>query len=83
MDAKRAQSQAQDSKGSLRKAGDYFGEVKQEIKRITWTSKEELRVYTKIVVGATFSLGLMIYGVDVFIRSVLAGLSNMVHWIAG
>ncbi len=87
MDAKKRQSSKQDAKGSdkgsLRKAAGFFGEVKNEIQRITWTNKQELRVYTKIVVGATFSLGIMIYGIDLFIRSMLMGLSNIVHWIAG
>ena len=41
-----------------RKVGNFFGDVKAELRRITWTSKEELQVYTKIVVGATFALGL-------------------------
>ncbi len=67
----------------MQRTASFFGEVKKEIQRISWTGKAELRSYTKIVVGATFTLGIMIYGIDLFVRSALVGLGNIVHWIAG
>ncbi|NGX57278.1 MAG: Protein translocase subunit SecE [Chlamydiae bacterium] len=83
MDTKKGQSSASESVGFFRNIARFFGDVKQEIQKITWTNKEELRVYTKIVVGATFVLGLGIYAVDVILRTSLDGLSNIIHWIAG
>lgn len=65
------------------KAGEFIGEVKGELKRIHWTSKEELKVYTRIVVIATFMLGMSIYVVDLLLRSSLAGLSAIMRLITG
>jgi len=83
MDAKKRQKSSDSSQGLLKSFLNFLAEVKQEIQKITWTSKEELRVYTKIVVGATFLLGLGIYAIDLFIRSTFDALSVIIHWIAG
>ncbi len=48
---------------------DFIGAIKAELKRITWTSPEELKTYTKIVVGATFFFGMGIYFMDLFIQA--------------
>ncbi len=56
------------------KAIDFIGDVKAELKKINWTSPEELQVYTKIVVGMTFFLGLGIYATDLVIQTFLSGL---------
>lgn len=68
---------------SLHQAKEFVGEVKAEIRRINWTSRDELVAYTKIVVAATFLLGMGIYVVDLMIQSSLMGLSTIVHWIWG
>lgn len=49
----------------------FVAEVKSEIGRVTWTSKEELLSYTKIVVLATLFFGMAIYFTDLFIQTVL------------
>lgn len=59
-----------------------FGDVKSEFSKITWTSPEELKLYTKIVVGAALFLGLGIYFVDVMIRFSLSALEAAMRWIA-
>ena len=61
-----------------KKIFDIVGDIKTEFKKITWTSREELRAYTKIVVGATFAFGMSIYAVDLIIQTILASL----NWIA-
>ena len=33
-------------------------ELKEELKKVSWTTKEELKLSTKIVIGATFLFGL-------------------------
>lgn len=63
--------------------GEFLGEVKEEVWRITWPSAEELRTYTQIVVGMTFFLGLGIYCSDLIIQSILNGISVTLRWIAG
>ena len=49
----------------------YFREVQNELKKVTWTSREELIFCTKAVIIATFLFGLTIYVVDLGIRGVL------------
>ncbi len=58
---------------------EYLGEVKTEFKKITWTTQDELKAYTKIVVAATFIFGLVIYGTDLFIQGCL----GMLEWALG
>ena len=50
---------------------DFVGDIKDELKKIRWTSPEELKVYTKIVVGATFIFGMGIYFMDLLIQGLL------------
>lgn len=62
---------------------DFVGEVKAELSRITWTSADELRVYVKVVVGATLAFGIGIYLVDLTVQGVLRGLSVIVRAVIG
>jgi preprotein translocase subunit SecE len=61
----------------------YLQELKNELRQVTWTSKAELALFTKIVVGATFALGLGIYGADLLIKSCLTGFKTLIHLIFG
>lgn len=79
MEAKKVQPAAAkpaDTEVSAGNVVDFVGDVKVELKKISWTSPEELRVYTKIVVAMTFILGLSIYVIDLLIQSVLIGLNH-------
>lgn len=51
------------------------------MKKVSWTSKEELKTCGKIVIGSIFVLGLGIYLIDLFIRLVLSGIGNLVRLI--
>ncbi len=55
--------------------------LKEELKKVSWTSKAELILCTKIVVGATFSLSLAIYVVDLLVRGVVNGFHQIVKLI--
>lgn len=57
------------------RVGEFVGEVKAEIGRITWTTKEELVVSTKVVVLSALFFGMAIYLTDLTIQIVL-GLLN-------
>lgn len=65
------------------KKPSYFRQVQQEIKKISWTSKEELILSTKIVIISTFLFALGIYMADISIRSVFSMISNLVRLITG
>jgi preprotein translocase subunit SecE len=61
---------------------DFLGDVKSEFKKISWTSPEELKTYTKIVVVATFLLGMGIYIMDLAIQFALNALGFLVRLIS-
>ncbi len=61
----------------------YFREVQSELKKVTWTSKEELIFNTKAVIIATVFFGLAIYVIDLAIRGVLDSVGHIVRMIFG
>jgi preprotein translocase subunit SecE len=68
---------------SRKKKSNYFREVQQELKKVTWTTKEELKTCTKIVIGATFMLGFGIYFSDLIIQHSLQLISSIAKYIGG
>lgn len=82
MDLKNTHSTAAD-KASRKKTVEFVGEVKQELKKIDWTSKDELKAYTKIVLVSTFLFGMAIYFIDLIIQSVLNSFSFIVRFFGG
>ena len=46
----------------------FFRQVQEELRKVSWTTKDELKTCTKIVVGSTFLFGLGIYLADLVIR---------------
>lgn len=61
----------------------YFREVQNELKRVTWTSKGELILCTKVVIFATLTFGLAIYGVDLGIRGAIDLAGAFVRMLVG
>jgi len=61
----------------------YFREVKNELRKVTWTSKDELILCTKAVVFATFFFGFAIYLVDLAIHGSLGAVANLFRMIFG
>ena len=87
MDAKKTQqfvaSTAKAAPLAKRKSTEFVDEIKTEFKKVNWTSREELQVYTKLVVGATFVFGMSIYVVDLLIQTFLGGLGMVFRLISG
>ena len=67
----------------FKKAYAFFEDVKSEFWKIQWTEKEELRTSAKIVVVATFVLGMIIYVADLVIQRLLNGLEGIFQWLVG
>ena len=61
----------------------FLRELKQELKKVSWTTKAELIQSTKMVVGATFFLGLGIYLVDLMIKGFLNLVGLLAHLLGG
>jgi len=56
-------------------------ELKEELKKVSWTTKDELKLSTKIVIGATFLFGIGIYLFDLVIKGCLDFVALVVHFI--
>jgi preprotein translocase subunit SecE len=52
------------SKNFLAQARTYFGEVRTEMKRVTWPSKQEIYGITVMVILTTFIFGAYFYATD-------------------
>jgi preprotein translocase subunit SecE len=88
MDAKlnhsRPSSEASAQQASRKKpALSFIQELKDELKKVTWTTKEELKISTKVVIGSTFLFGLGIYLFDLMIKGALDFIALVVHYIFG
>ena len=53
--------------------------MKEEIKKVSWTSREELKNCGKIVIGSIFILGIGIYMIDLCIRLTLDGIKTFMR----
>lgn len=61
----------------------FIGDVKEEFHKISWTTPDDLRTYTKLVVGATFICGMGIYAIDLCIQGSLYLIGSVFHFIFG
>lgn len=61
----------------------FIGELKQELRKVSWTAKEELKLSTKVVIGSIFLFGLGIYLVDLGIKGCLDFIALVVRLIFG
>jgi len=61
---------------------NYFREVQNELKKVSWTTKTELVSCTKIVLGATLVFSIAIYIADLFIKNGLHFINLIFKWIA-
>ena len=61
----------------------FIQEMKDELKKVSWTSKKELKFSTKVVVFSTLFFGIGIYVVDFLIKNGLDSVKAIVHFIFG
>jgi preprotein translocase subunit SecE len=83
MDVKKGRSTSTSKKFEGRKIAAFVGDVKQELKKVEWTNKEELKSYTKIVLVSTIIFGMFIYLVDLSVQGVLNGVNLLVKFFTG
>jgi preprotein translocase subunit SecE len=50
----------------------FLSEVKAELKKVTWPSKEEVRSTTVVVIATTFFFGFYLWGLDLVFSEVLS-----------
>lgn len=83
MDVKKNRSAASASKMDGRKVVNFVGDVKQELKKVEWTGKDELKSYTWIVLVSTLVFGMFIYFIDLIIQGFLGGINLLVKFFGG
>ena len=57
---------------------NFLAGVKEEFRKISWTNREELKVYTKVVILTTFVFGMLVFCTDFFIQNCLDGLDYVI-----
>ncbi len=62
---------------------NFVGDIKVEFKKVSWTEKEELQAYTKIVVASTFAIGVCVFSADVFIQTTLESINILLGMLSG
>jgi preprotein translocase subunit SecE len=80
---KQQEGRAQEAALKKFKLRDWIEQLKREIKTIHWSSMDELRLYTQIVVGATFAFGMGVYLVDLLINGILDTLTWLSRFLIG
>lgn len=61
----------------------YFRQIQQELKKVTWTSKEELILSTKIVLVSTILFSFAIYFTDLILHYIFNSINNIARLIIG
>lgn len=61
----------------------FVKDLKEELKKVSWTSKAELIFCTKVVVWSTIIFGLGIYFIDLLIKGSLELIKMTIHFIFG
>ncbi len=79
----RGESEQTASHVHTKKTQSFLTDIKSEFMKITWTPKEELKTYTKIVVGATFLCGMGVFFMDLLIQTLLSGIETALKLIFG
>ena len=83
METRSTESTASSARTSRRSIFSYMGELKEEMKKVSWTTQEELKFCTKIVVGAVFLFGISIYVADLVIKGALDAVKALSHMVFG
>lgn len=66
-----------------KKVFSFIQDLKAELRKVSWTTKDELIISTKVAIGATFLFGLGIYLIDLVIKGALDFIALIVHFIFG
>ncbi len=78
-EASKAVAKAEKNKkpGFFKRIGNWFGDVKTEMRRVTWPSKEELSQYSVAVIVMLVIFGVLIWLVDTGIVAALVGYTSL------
>lgn len=63
--------------GLVKRATSYFGEVRSEMRRVVWPSREDLKNYTVAVIAILVVFGVAIWLIDSGVVAALIGYSGL------
>ena len=73
-----AKAEKKDKKpGLFHRIGNYLGDVRSEMRRVVWPSKDELRTYSVAIVAMLIVFGVVIWLVDSGIVAALVGFTGL------
>ncbi len=52
----------------------FLGDVRAELKKVTWPTRDELRRATGVIIVFVLAIGLVIWGMDVLLQAILVKL---------
>ena len=61
------------------KAAKFFREMRSELKKVVWPTKEQVLKHTLIVAGCVLVVGLFIWLFDFFASVLITGLIGLAH----
>jgi preprotein translocase SecE subunit len=67
----------------IKKKESFIQGLKNELAKVSWTSKKELKTLTKTVLLSTVFFGLGIYAVDLVIKQCLFGIHALARLVFG
>jgi preprotein translocase subunit SecE len=71
-DGPRSKQKKDEGLSFFQRTAKYFREVRQELKKVAWPSREELATYSIVVFGVSTVLTLIVFGLDwAFNRAVI------------
>ncbi len=75
--AKAAKSEKSGKPGLVKRCTSYFGEVRSEMRRVVWPSRQDLKNYTVAVVAILVLFGVAIWLIDSGVVAALIGYSGL------
>jgi preprotein translocase SecE subunit len=61
----------------------FLQELKDELKKVSWTTQAELKVSVKVVIVSTFLFGFCVYLADLVIKMGLQGIGSLARLLFG
>lgn len=74
---KKPEKKAEKKPGIFRRLFNYLGDVKSEMRRVVWPSKEELKSYSVAIIAMIIVFGIVIWLVDSGIVAALVGYTGL------
>lgn len=56
---------------------DFFAEVVEQVKKVTWPDRAQLQNSTGIIVVFMLAMGAVIFGIDTIVRTVLDAVTSL------